>query len=225
VDGFMLWMLAALFFFWCAFREIRGSFVARPGYDFPTPITKPYLILVLALGVACAWPPLRTWQFEHFLSVRSTELTEGRPAHVHCNTTFDTMVDPAMLAAGHARWDTGEIAFQAPWCSVMMAYLRHPQRADRDELFSLTMFTHEAMHIRGEHDEARTECQAVQRAYRAARLLGVPEDVARQNARDAFTLYQERGRGGSLQQQYYSAQCAPGLAWDEQLSDSSWAPP
>jgi len=148
------------------------------------------VILVFALGMACAWLPLRTWQFEHFLSVRSTELTEGRPARVHCNTTFDTMVDPAMLAAGHARWDTGEIAFQAPWCSVMMAYLRHPQRA-----------------------------------YRAARLLGVPEAVARQNARDVFVLYQERGRGGSLQQQYYSAQCAPGLSLDEHLSDSSWAPP
>jgi len=223
--GQMLWILASSFFFWCAFREIRGSFVARPGYDFPTPITKPYLALVLALGIALAWPPVRTWQFERFLSARSTELTDGRPAHVHCNSTFDTMMDPAMLAAGHAQWETGDIAYQSPWCSVMMAYLRHPERADQDELFTLAMFTHEAMHIRGEHDEARTECQAVQRAYRAARLLGIPEDVARQNARDVFGLYQQRANGGSLQQQYYSAQCGPGLALDEHLPDSTWALP
>jgi hypothetical protein len=221
----MLWMLASMFFFWCAFREVRGSFVPRAGYDFPTPITPAYLLLVLALGIGCAWSPVRIWQFERFLSAQSTELAEGHVAHVHCNTAFDTMVDPASLAAGHARSDTGEIAFQAPWCSVLMSYLRHPGRADREELFSLSMFTHEAMHIRGEHDEARTECQAVQRSYRAARLLGVPEDVARQNARDVYTLYQGRASGGSLQQQYYSAQCAPGLSLDEHLSDSSWAPP
>jgi hypothetical protein len=39
----MLWILASLFFFWCAFREIRSSLIAPAGYDLPQPITKPYL--------------------------------------------------------------------------------------------------------------------------------------------------------------------------------------
>ena len=98
--------------------------------------------------------------------------------------------------------------------------------ASHEELNSLDLFTHESMHIRGELNEARTECQAVQRNYRAARLLGVPEAAARQNALDIYSInYQERGRVGGMQTAYYSDQCAPGKAMDEHLSDSSWATP
>ena len=70
----MLWILASLFFFWCAYREIRNSIVPRPGYDHPTPITKPYLAIVLALGVLLAWTPVHRWYFEWFLSRMATAL-------------------------------------------------------------------------------------------------------------------------------------------------------
>jgi hypothetical protein len=46
----MLWILISLFFFWCAFREIRGSLVAPPGFDSPMPVTKPYLALAVCLA-------------------------------------------------------------------------------------------------------------------------------------------------------------------------------
>src|SRR5271165_4386050 len=98
----MLWLLASLFFLWCAFREIRGSYVARPGYDFPTPVTKPYLALVLVLAAACGWPVVHRWYFERVLSEKATELADNHRARVHCNTAFDTMLDPEMLASGHA---------------------------------------------------------------------------------------------------------------------------
>ena len=85
------------------------------------------------------------------------------------------------------------------------------------------MFTHESMHVRGELNEALTECQAVQRNYRAARLLGVAEDVARRNALDYYhVLYKRRGTIGGMQGAYYSEECAPGRAMDEHLSDSTW---
>jgi len=222
----VLWLLASVFFLWCAFREVRGSFVARPGYDFPTPITKPYLALVLALAVGCGWPPVHTWHFERFLSQKATELADNRPATVHCNTIFDTMLDTEMLAAGHANPRTGKIAFQSPWCDVLMSYLAHPGRANRREIESLNMLTHESMHVRGELNEARTECQAVQRDYRAAKLLGVPDRIARENALEYYnTTYQQRGDSGIMQGAYYSKECAPGKAWDEHLSDSTWVAP
>jgi len=34
----MLWILISLLFFWCAFREIRSSFVAPAGFDLPMPV-------------------------------------------------------------------------------------------------------------------------------------------------------------------------------------------
>jgi hypothetical protein len=66
----------------------------------------------------------------------------------------------------------------------------------------------------------------VQRNYRAAKLLGVSEATARQNALDIYNInYQQRGAIGGMQAAYYSDECAPGKAMDEHLSDSTWAAP
>jgi hypothetical protein len=221
----MLWILISSFFLGCAFREVRASIVAPAGYDLPRPIYKPYLAIVLTLAVLFAWPTIHRWHFEHFLSAKATELADDHRARVHCNTLFDTMLDPEMLAAGHANPQTGKIAIQAPWCSRLMAYLRHPSRPSDEELWSLGMFTHESMHVRGELNEARTECQAVQRNYRAAKLLGVPDPIAKANALDYYNvLYKRRGTIGGMQAAYWSNQCAPGKDMDEHLSDSTWSP-
>jgi hypothetical protein len=221
----MLWIIASLFFLWCAFREVHAAIVPPPGYDFPRPIYKPYLATVLVLAGAFAWIPVRRWHFEYFLSVRATVLADGHRAKVHCNTMFDTMVDQEMFAAAHANPTTGKIAFQHPWCSVLESYLSHPGRASSDEIRSLDMFTHESMHIRGELNEAKTECEAVQRNYRAGKLLGVPDDIAKGDAEEYYnTIYKERATLGLMQAEYYSDQCAPGKALDEHLSDSTWAP-
>ena len=222
----MLWILASLFFVWCVFREVRGSIVAPAGFDFPQPVSKPYLALVMVLAAGFAWPPVHTWYFQWYLSAKATELADDHRATVHCNTLFDTMMDPEMLASGHANPKTGKIVIQKPWCGTLMAYLHHPGHASLQELDSLDMFTHESMHIRGELNEARTECQAVQRNYRSARLLGVPEATARKNALDIYNInYQQRGKIGGMQAAYYSNQCAPGKAMDEHLTDSTWASP
>lgn len=221
----MPWILTSLLFSWCAFREIRGSMVAPAGFDLPTPISKPYLVIVLTLAVLFAWPPIHNWHFQRFLSATATELADNHRAKVHCNTIFDTMIDTEMLAAGHANPRTGEIGIQYPWCNTLMSYLRHPERANAKELESLDMFTHESMHIRGEMNEALTECEAVQRNYRSAMLLGVRDVVAKRNALDYYNgEYQRRGKIGGMQTAYYSDQCAPGKAMDEHLSDSTWAP-
>jgi hypothetical protein len=222
----VLWLAISLFFLWCAWREVRASMVAPPGYDMPRPIYKPYLALVLILAVAFAWPTLHRWYFEHYLSREATLLAEGHRASVHCNTVLDTMFDPEMLYAGHANPRTGKIVIQAPWCDRLSAYLRHPARANELELMSLDMLTHESMHVRGEMNEPITECQAVQRNARAARMLGVPDEVARRNALDYYNiLYKRRAEVGGLSGGYYSAECAPGKALDERLADSTWAPP
>jgi hypothetical protein len=220
----MLWIAASLFFLWCAFREVRASIVPAPDFDGTRPVYRPYLIAVLLLAVLFAWPPIHTWHLEHFLSEKATQLADNHRASVHCNTVFDTMLDPAMLAAGHANPETGKIGIQHPWCDRLSSYMRHPGRATEEELSSLDMLTHESMHVRGELNEATTECQAVQRNYRAARLLGVADNIARKNALDYYNiLYKRRAVIGGLAGSYYSQECAPGRALDEHLEDSTWA--
>jgi hypothetical protein len=60
------------------------------------------------------------------------------------------------------------------------------KRGQLVELASLGLFTHESMHVRVELNEALTECEAVQRNYRAARLLVVPDAIAKRNALDYY---------------------------------------
>ncbi len=77
------------------------------------------------------------------------------------------------------------------------------------------LLVHEAMHIRGELNESKTECQAIQRHVRAAKMLGVPEDVALEHAN---RYYSEE----FSKHPYYSSKCVPGSEWDEKLPDSLW---
>lgn len=217
----MLWLLGSLFFCALIVRELLGTRRA----DRPDPIYPPYLILLVGLALACAWPAVSTWRFERFLEGKAMLLTDGKPASVHCNSVVDTMFDRNLLAAGHANPETGEIVFQTPWCDVLRDYLDDPASADDRRIVSLNLFTHEAMHIRGELNEAVTECQAVQHNYRAARLLGVPDALAKAHARRYYdTLYASRAQVGGYGSAYFSNQCGPGLAMDLGLPDSTWAP-
>ncbi|MCW8398035.1 hypothetical protein OQJ26_04415 [Legionella sp. PATHC038] len=203
----MLWALISLFFFWLVFRELTGNL----------PISKGYLITVLSLALLFAWPPYHHWHFERFLTAIAGQLAENHPAKVHCNTLFDTLFDEEPRVYGHADPKTGYIVIQYPRCSLLMDYLHHPALANMQELISLDILTHESMHARGEYNEAKTECEAVQRNYRTAKLLGVPDNIAKQNALDYYNGFYLKRHDG-----YFSKECAPGKTLDEHLNDSTW---
>lgn len=171
----------------------------------------------MLLALSFAWPPFHHWRFERFLTATASQLADNHPVTVHCNTLFDTLFDEEVRVAGHADPQTGYIVIQYPRCSLLMDYIAHPDRASKEEIISLNTFTHESMHARGEYNEAKTECQAVQRNYRAAKLLGVPDGIAKQNALDYYKNYYLM-RSDS----YFSKECSPDKKMDEHLSDSTW---
>lgn len=215
----MLWLALSLTFAWLAVRELLSPW----SRNHPQPIYPPYLLLVSALAVGFAWPPVSTWRFERFLESRARTLTEGRPVSLHCNTVFDTMLDPSALAAGHANLQTGRIVLQKPWCSTLRDYLDDPASADERGIQSLNLFTHEVMHVRGLLDERVTECHAVQYNRRMAELLGVPAPLALEHARRYYReSYALRAEVGGLAGSYHSPECAPGRALDLRLPDSIW---
>jgi hypothetical protein len=215
----MLWIALSLAFASLAVRELHSPWRR----DHPQPIHPPYLLLVSAIAVAFAWPPVSTWRFERFLESRARVLSDGRPVSVHCNTLLDTMLDPNALAAGHANPRTGRIVLQKPWCSTLRDYLDDPERADDRGLHSLNLFTHEVMHVRGILDERITECHSVQYNRRMAELLGVPAPLARTHALRYYREgYAMRAQVGGLAGAYFSAECAPGRALDLRLPDSTW---
>jgi hypothetical protein len=220
----VLWWIIAGFFFWLSFREVLYGFVPRRGFSRPNPeISIPFVLATALLAIAFAYTPVRYWHFERFLTKKAQILAESNKATIHCNTLFDTWFDSNVFAAGHAQFETGRIVFQHPWCGRLMDHLKRPENPTSEELFSLQVFVHEAMHIRGERNEANTECQAIQRHVRGAKLLGIPDNIAKANGMTFYTgYYKNRAGQGIMSSQYYSDQCAPGKALDEKLADSTW---
>lgn len=210
----MLLYIIIYFFGWLVYRELTSMKVSQLGLS---AVSIPYLSVVGVLFVLVAWKPYSYWSLERNLSRVATELADGKPASVHCNSPIDAIFDSNVRVAGHANLRTGEIVFQYKQCGYLMGYLDHPERASRRELWSLNLLTHESMHIRGERDETSTECQAVQRNYRAAKLLGVVDSIAKQSAAHYYKKLYPTQRGV-----YYSDQCAPGKSMDEKLIDSTW---
>ena len=60
---------------------------------------------------------------------------------------------------------------------------------------AVAVLTHESWHLRGERDEGRTECFALQSGVDLARRLGASEDTARRMMRQQLAENALRGRG------------------------------
>jgi hypothetical protein len=203
----MFWLFLSFVFCILIFRELTGHL----------PIYKPYLALLIILALLTAWPPYHHWRVERFLTQVAQTLAENTRARVHCNTLFDTLFDEEVRVMGHADPRTGYIVIQYPFCDTLMTYINQPLNPDNDALWSFSILTHESMHARGEYNEAKTECETVQRNYRTGLLLGIPDYIAKQNALDFYkNIYLKRTDS------YFSKECVPGGALDEHLSDSTW---
>ena len=202
----MLLLLFSLCFFGLAVKEVFRKKLVDP-------LDIPFLSVMLILGIACAWSPVRTWFFEKYLEENAYLLSLNSQVSVHCNTALDSIFDNQLNVAGHANPRTGKIVFQIPWCDHIRNYIKNPHAANEQEKFSLVLFAHEAMHIRGELNEELTDCQAIQRLIRTAKLFDVPEYLAIQHANHYYKKVYPR-------HPYFSANCVPGSEWDEKLVDS-----
>ena len=204
--------LLFLFFVWLIYRELRNNRNLPNRFD---GFNLTYLGVLILLATSSIWFPIKYWKLESFLSAKASELADSRPATVHCNSLFDTIFDNGINVIGHANFETGEIVFQYGWCTNIIKYLENPKNASKEGITSLSLFTHESMHVRGERNEQKTECQAIQRNYKAAKLLGVPDHIARSNAIAYYEkIYPEHP--------YFTPKCAPGKEY-EALADSIWS--
>ncbi len=209
----MILMGLSLFFVYLFFYDLFRSEKSWRDYD---AFDVGYLLVLAAIAVAFAWVPLTYWNFERMLSEHASRFS-GRPeASVECTSVFDSIFDPYDISrAGTAYVDSGKIIFHHGWCQRFMSYLEDPVYISEDELFSMQVFTHEVMHIRGELNEQKTDCQAIERNHLLGVQMGVDEFVARQNAIQYYKyLYKKHP--------YYDPRCAPGKALDEKLPGSIW---
>lgn len=205
----MLSIAIAAFFFWLIAREIRCR---KPKDSF----SLWYIGVCLILVVLALSRPFSAWSLERKLTAVTHELAEFRPTKVQCQSLWASLFDRTRMQwAGYTQIETGDVVFKAGWCSNLRDYLSDPAGATDRERYSLLLLAHEAMHVRGEHNEQKTECQAIQRHYRTGLLMGLPEKIARE---DSVRNFRER----YPRHPYFSPHCTPGSAMDEQLPDSTW---
>jgi hypothetical protein len=208
----MIWIALSLFFFYLVVRELRNpllEFSEFSAFDIG------YVLALLLLALVCAWPPYSNWRFEQQMVRIANQITGLNNASVHCNSIFDAIFDNEVNRAGHANPQTGEIVLQHSWCGKLDDYIAAPHSPSDEINWSMSLFVHEVMHIRGELNESKTECQAIQRRLRAEKLFGVPENIAKQNIAHYYQkLYFGR-------HPYFNADCQLGGAMDERLEDWS----
>lgn len=205
----MFFIFLSLLFFYLFARELTR-------YKSGDKFTQQFMAFCLIAGLLCLWPPIKHWQFQKTLTEITHELADYKYADVSCQSAVASIFDNSSIRSiGYAYPDTGEVTIKTYWCKRIKSYLKNPEKADQQERYSVMLLVHEAMHIRGELDEQKTECQAIQRHVRTALMLGVPRDIAIKHARSYYK--QEYSR-----HPYYSPKCRPGSVWDEKLPDSIW---
>ncbi len=179
------------------------------------------VVAFVLLGVTALSPWFLRARLEHRLAGAASTVV-GSSVNVHCQTAGETFTD--------AGADLGYVAFGSDgvpetkttikWeqCRALASFTRSGGiRPSRDEMIAVHVLTHESMHISGIGSEVASECRAMQRDARMARLLGAGRSDARYLASWYWrTVYPH------MTPAYRSDDCGPGQALDEGLPDPPW---
>lgn len=210
-------ILLSLFFIWLVIKEIFPSESKPEPFDSFSVI---FILFFTSLAFVAARAPYQYWKLERNLSEVAAKFAEVESVDMHCNGLFESVFYEgysygSFTMAGLAFFEERKIILQYPWCRHLINYLESPEEADQKQRFSLQVYVHEIMHIKGERNEVKTECQAIQRGETVAIYLGVPESTAREHAvqyyKEQYPLHP-----------YFSPNCAPGGELDEKLWNPTW---
>ena len=183
----------------------------------------PAVSVALLVVPACAFA-VPVWQHDRLQDRlgRAATVLAGRDVEVHCQTAGEEFV--------HAGSELGSVAFDADGrpedstvisrepCGELQGYLDgRGRRPSPEQVVAVHVLSHESRHLAGTREEAKAECEAVQREAVTARLLGASDEDAHRLAR----LYWAVDYPG-MPDAYRSSDCAPGGAWDEHLPDAPW---
>jgi hypothetical protein len=200
---------------------VRWSMRRTDGLGRPRRFPAVSVALLVVPACAFAVPVWRHDRLQNRLSEAATELT-GHRVEVHCQTTGEEFVHVGS-ELGSVRWDADgrperRTVISRETCGALQGYLDgHGERPTPGQVVAVHVLTHETRHLAGTLDEARAECEAVQRDAVGARLLGASDADAHRLAR----LYWAVDYPG-MPEAYRSTACGSGAAWDEHLPDAPW---
>ncbi|MGV8979445.1 MAG: hypothetical protein ACOH17_15540 [Cellulomonas sp.] len=131
------------------------------------------LVICIALLVTAG-----SFEVKHqWVQARATALVAHvsgvRGASADCQRFTPELVDLS-ATSGFVFFDSQDVAhLRRAVCNDLFTWLRSNKKAPTDgEVRAVHITVHEAMHVRGEFDEAKAECFAMQRDADAAQFLG-----------------------------------------------------
>lgn len=193
----------------------------RDGLGRPRPFPVWSVTVLVVLALAAAIPGARRRTQEQRLASVASRLV-GQEVTVHCQSNAAAFVD-AGAELGYVMFDeTGtperRTTIKRDQCRDLRRYLGSDKRSPTQaEVVAVHVLTHEAMHMRGETDEAVAECEAVQRDALTARMLGASlADAARLAKLYWKVVYP------FMPEDYVSRECRPGGRLDEGLPTAPW---
>lgn len=189
---------------------LRRSFILHRDWHTARGFATGMLVVSIAvLGTASAFELKHQW-----VQARATALvvhvSGSRGAVADCQRFTPELVDLS-TTSGFVFSDSQNVAhLRRTVCNDLFTWLRSSKRTPTDaQVRAVHITVHEAMHVRGEFDEARAECFAMQQDADAARFLGATpaqaEALAQRYYRDVYPRMAEP---------YVSAECAAGRALD-----------
>ena len=141
----------------------------------------------------------------------------GKPVDIRCDESRD-FVGFVQHADGVAIVG-GDRAYLTPEICHSLYRLAFEERVDGNTTGrAIAVLAHEAWHLRGERDEGRTECYAVQSGVALGQRLGLSEDRARQLMRQQLT--ENALRTGATVEYRVPPDCRDGGSLDLRPDDS-----
>jgi len=183
------------------------------------PVWSVSLLVVVAL--AAAYPGAQRKIDERRLARVAGVLTAS-PVAVHCQSSIAALVDAGAELGWVAFDEDGvpaqETLIKREQCGLLKDYRDGGQaRPTLEQVVAVHVLTHEAMHMRGAATESVAECQAVQRDAVTAKELGATEEQAFALAERYWATVYPR-----MPSDYWSDECRPGGALDEELPSAPW---
>ncbi len=187
----------------------------------PRPMPVWSLAGLVVLALVCAIPGAQRRTQEHRLASVATRLV-GHHVDVHCQSTAGALVD-AGAELGYVAYDVTGVpeprtTIKREPCADLKKYAgSNKKRPSLQQVVAVHVLTHEAMHMRGETNEAVTECEAIQRDALTARMLGASDRQAAGLARVYWQIVYP-----DMPDDYRTGDCVRGGALDEGLPTAPW---
>lgn len=174
--------MIALLSAWLIYYLVFEPFKNRPGHRYrPNWLMVPIISMIL---IPTAFTEYQ-WQVMEKQGSRIVQtLSKKEESNLSCQRFFNTLWDTKVSVQGYVDYskpDTATLKWKQ--CKTLQTYLSDPSAPTDEQTIAFQVLLHESMHVRGEQNEAATECAALQAHQDAAKKLGSPESSVLINLR------------------------------------------